>query len=362
VSEHDRPQSDEEARSLWAGDDHIAKRPEGRPDPASRPPDPAGTKPLVDPESVVPQRAEGERGPLHAVASTPAAAPADAPASDAPSFGAPAFDAADAVAPEELEPAAAAAAGRAEPPHAPRFQFALGALIAVGIAAVAAVVAIAIGISNDSGSSATAGSTWSAWHPLEGAGDGPTQIAQHVSAEYRLPEGGQLVAVTGGPMEVAGLPLTVALREPMNQGGDIKLIDGKGVLFRMCGLGPKCSIDKGKPSTRRHLLLRREALELSLYAFHYLDGVENAVVFLPPRKGQDPTQALFFQKSDLAGALDHPLSATLTPSTPSVSSVAASPDAPLVNTITTRTLFQFSLTQANQDTRVFLVLDPLSGN
>jgi len=39
------------------------------------------------------------------------------------------------------------------------------------------------------------------------AGDGPTQIAEHVGREYRLPEGGQLVAVTGGPMEIAGLPL-----------------------------------------------------------------------------------------------------------------------------------------------------------
>jgi hypothetical protein len=353
VSEQDRPRTDDDGRTLWSGDDHTEARPEGRPDPASRPPDPAGTKPLVDPDSVRPQREEGEPpGPLHAVASVRATAPADA-AAEGDLAGA-------ATATAEHEPAAVATADHPdEPPHAPRFQFALGALIAVGVAAVAAVIAIAIGISNDPGSGTTLGSGWSAWRPVEGAGDGPTQIAQHVGHEYRLPEGGQLVAVTGGAMEIAGLPLTVALRQPVNQGGNIQLIDGKGVLFRMCGLGPKCAIDKGKPSTQRHLLLRREALELALYSFHYLDGVENAVVFLPPRKGQAPTQALFFQKGDLSSSLDRPLSATLTPATPSVGSVAASPDASLVNTITTRGLFQFSLTQANQDARAFLVLDPL---
>jgi hypothetical protein len=39
--------------------------------------------------------------------------------------------------------------------------------------------------------------------------------------------------------------------------------------------------------------------------------------------------------------------------------VTRSPDAQLVNTITTPKLFTFSFTQANQDARAFLVLDPL---
>jgi hypothetical protein len=204
------------------------------------------------------------------------------------------------------------------------------------------------------------GPSWSKWQPAAHGADGPTQIADHVGHEYRLPNGKQLVAVTGGPLEIAGLPVTVALRENASQGGDIKLIDGNGVLFRMCGLGAKCAISEGKASTKRHLLLRREALELALYSFRYL-SVDEAVVFLPPRKGKDPTQALFFRRDDkdLRNAVARPLDATLVRETPSVSGVTRSPDAQLVNTITTSKMFTFSFTQANQDARAFLVLDPL---
>ena len=148
------------------------------------------------------------------------------------------------------------------------------------------------------------------------------------------------------------------MRESADEGGDIKLFDGKGVLYRLCGLGPKCAIDRGKASTSRHLLLRREALELALYSFRYLD-VDQAVVFMPPKKGEDPTQALFFRRSDVGPAIDQPLRATLAPRAPSVKSVTKSPDAGLVNQLTSRTLYKFSLTQANQDNRAFLVLDPL---
>ncbi|HVI37480.1 MAG TPA: hypothetical protein VM684_14710, partial [Gaiellales bacterium] len=208
------------------------------------------------------------------------------------------------------------------------------------------------------------GPSWSKWAPNPNGADGPTQIADHVGHEYRLPNGKQLVAVTGGPLQIdvggVSLPVTVALRESAAQGGDIKLFNGNGVLFRMCGLGEKCAIAQGKASTSRHLLLRREALELALYSFRYL-AVDEAVVFLPPRKGQDPTQALFFRRedSDLRNAVARPLDATLVRETPSVSGVTRSPDAQLVQTITTSKLFTFSFTQANQDARAFLVLDPL---
>ena len=106
--------------------------------------------------------------------------------------------------------------------------------------------------------------------------------------------------------------------------------------------------------------LRREALELALYSFRYLP-VDETVVFLPPKKGSDPSQALFFRRSDadLRNAVVRPLSATLVSQTPSVAGVAQSPDAQLVQDITMAKLFHFSLTPANQEARAFLVLDPL---
>src|SRR5206468_12832213 len=69
---------------------------------------------------------------------------------------------------------------------------------------------------------------------------------------YRLSDGNQLVAVTGGPMEVAGLPMQIALRGNPANNGDISLLDGKGVLYRLCGLGPKCAIAEGKPRSEEH--------------------------------------------------------------------------------------------------------------
>jgi hypothetical protein len=329
-----------------------------RPDPRLRPPDPAGTQPKFDPESLLPRRSVASTAsPTGALWDPSATRPHD-----------PDFDAAADVATEdeehrapEPELVAAAADAPRESRYSPRFQFALGALLAVGAAGIVLLVALLVDHNKSTSSQAlNRGPSWSKWQPTPNGADGPTQIAEHVGKEYRLPNGKQLVAVTGGPLEIAGLPVTVAVREAASQGGDIKLIDGNGVLFRMCGLGDKCAITEGKASTKRHLLLRREALELALYAFRYL-SVDEAVVFLPPRKGKDPTQALFFRRDDqdLRNAVARPLDATLVRETPSVSGVTRSPDAQLVNTITTPKMFTFSFTQANQDARAFLVLDPL---
>ncbi|HEX2015583.1 MAG TPA: hypothetical protein VGN69_02730, partial [Solirubrobacteraceae bacterium] len=139
---------------------------------------------------------------------------------------------------------------------------------------------------------------------------------------------------------------------------NISLISGKGVLYRLCGLGPKCAIDQGKASTQRHLLLRREAVELALYSFRYISDVNQVVVFLPPRAGQDPSQAVFFRPGDVASELSQPLRDSLAPAAPSVTGVTRSPDAPLVSRLTATTLYSFSLTQSNQDASVYLVLRP----
>jgi hypothetical protein len=325
-------------------------------DPRLRPPDPAGTQPRWDPETLLPEKAEARPGgALWDPFATDDPEKADG---DTETVGAGDAQRAD---------AGVAVAVATDPPaskYAPRFQFVLGALLAVAAASIVLLVLVLLSPTDDKAQQAGAsGPAWSTWHPSPSGADGPTQIAEHVGQEYRLPNGKQMVAVTGGPLQIAGLPVTVAVRQSAAQGGDIKLFDGTGVLYRLCGLGDKCAITEGKASTKRHLLLRREALELALYSFRYLDGVDEAVVFLPPRKGQDPTQALFFRRSDtdLRNAVSRPLDATLVRQTPSVSSVTQSPDAQLVNTITTNKLFSFSFTQANQDARAFLVLDPLTG-
>ena len=291
----------------------------------SDPTDPAGTRPKVDRDALLPARIPP--------ADEPPPTDADPPTTPAPSLA--------------LEPHE-----RREPPHAARFQFILGALLAVGVVAIIALI-YAVGVGG--GNSDDGLASWSPWRPTADGTQGAQQIADHVGPEYRLAGGDQLALVTGGDLEIADLPMRVAMRD--SEGG-VSLVEGDAVLYRLCGLGPKCSIAKGKPSRSRHLLLRREALELSLYSFRYLRGIDQVVVFMPPPPGEDPNQALFFRRSDVASSLDAPLRTTLPVPPPTVKTVRRAPDAGLVNRLTTRGLFSFSLTQGNQDANVFLVLQP----
>jgi hypothetical protein len=205
-----------------------------------------------------------------------------------------------------------------ESPYRSRFGFLIGALIGVALAVVAGGVLLAAWTG---GSSVPTG--WSVWKPT--ADDrvaAVKQIAEHVGPRYRLGDGNQLVAVQSGPLEIADVPLSVAMRSSAN-GGDIQLIDGKGVMYTLNGLGPRGSITRGTPSKERHLLLRREALELALYTFRYRDDVDIVVALLPPApptqataQSEVPTQALFFRPGDLRGELEVPLRSTLAPTTP----------------------------------------------
>src|SRR4051794_14623572 len=310
---------------------------ENVPESGRHPQDPAGTQPRYDPEALLPSE----------------------PVPD---------DVVDADVVDEREaergdllPARRRTGGAAEPvaparhsTYAPRFHFLTGALVAVGLAALAGLVAfLVVPRGGDGGVQ-----HWSEWTPTTGGQAGAEQIAQHVSPQYRLPDGRQIVNVGVTGLEIQGVPLAVAVRQDPAQGGNIKVFDDDGIIYHLCGLGPSCAIDRGKASTQRGLLLRREALELALYSFRYLGSVHQVVVFMPPVKGKTPTQALFFREGDVAKELDRPLTASLSPRVPSVSDVKLSPDAPLVDQITAAKTFNFSLTGDQTSQRGFIVLDP----
>jgi hypothetical protein len=249
-----------------------------------------------------------------------------------------------------VEPAAAT-------PHATRFQVFSGVLIAVALAAVAAAFLAASGGGGRGGDD---GAPWAAFRPAsDGLDTGAREIADYVGGRYRLPNGQQIVAVTGGPMEIQGMPMRIAVRHSAADGGQIDVLDGRGVLYRLCGLGPKCAIATGKTSPERGLLLQREALELALYSFHDLKDVDNVVVFMPPKKGASPDRALHFQRGQVAGQLARPLRATLPALVPTPETIDRAPEKPFVETLTLGNIFKVSLTPANQDTSVFLVLDPV---
>jgi hypothetical protein len=259
--------------------------------------------------------------------------------------------------PEPARKAEVGFPGGPQPPstYAPRFRMITGALVGVAVGALAATGLLLAGGKPDKGPA------WSQWKPSDrGTKDGADQIARHVATGYRLPTGDQLVLVTGGPLRVAGLdlPVRIALDQSAGTGNadDISEVKGRTAMYQLCGLGPRCSINKGQPSKVRGLLLSREALELALYSFHYLNGVKNVVALLPPSPGKKPENALFFRKSDYEPSLQRPLAATLPSPPPTLNALPDSPEATLIKRLTDQKLFRYSF-QQSQDLSAFLVLN-----
>ena len=94
-------------------------------------------------------------------------------------------------------------------------------------------------------------------------------------------------------LDFEGIPLTVALRETPAQGGDIRVFNGDGLIYRCAGWAPTARSTSGKPSTQRLLLLRREALELALYSFRYLDVDRSSCSCRRRRRPSRPRRVFF---------------------------------------------------------------------
>ncbi len=129
------------------------------------------------------------------------------------------------------------------------------------------------------------------------------------------------------------------------------------VMYVLCGRGAVCSIPEGRESVERTQLLRREALELALYSFKFLDGIDNVLVLLPPRRGAQQANVVFLERDDLAPALDAPLGETLTaPITPGIGEVSVD-EARSIDRYTRTRVFQASPLQ-QQDGSLIMVLVP----
>jgi hypothetical protein len=213
---------------------------------------------------------------------------------------------------------------------------------------------------------------WSAWEPSGTTARRAAQIGDRVGDQYRLPSGKALIAVTyAGPPTVTGpdgstFQVRALAVQPDTTGGraeadDIDTINAVStVMYTLCGLGTACSIPEGKASSARAQLLRREALELALYSFRYLDGIDSTLVLLPPRPDGQAATAVFLERGDVRAELERPLDQTLTaPLTPSVGEIR--PDEQRVVDRTTRSrLYAYSYLQA-QDGSPVMVLTPALG-
>jgi hypothetical protein len=304
----------------------------------ARPWDPAGTQPKHDPDALLPDSPEPVLPPEAEVVESDAV---DEDGGD--------------LLPERR--AAAGAPALATPKksssYSPRFQFLTGALVAVGVAAIVGIAVLIIAPSTK-----TPEPPWSPWKPTASGTAGAAQIAEHVAPEYKE-SGQQLVKIDANDLSFQGIPLTVALQTGADQGGRIQIHSEKGVLYQLCGLTSTCAIDQGKSSTERFLLLRRAALELALYSFRYLHDVKQVVVLTPPKKGELPTVALYFQRNEVREELERPLTSSLAPRTPTVENVKVSPDTPLVKHVA-HGQYLFTLNGQGFNNGGLLVLKPYS--
>ena len=153
-------------------------------------------------------------------------------------------------------------------------------------------------------------SPWSEWKPTAPPDLRPKEIANRVAAAYRQSNGRRLVdVVTGDPFQAAITEVaTPAVGAGL--GRDTPVYDPSRIrMFSLCGQGKNCSVP-GTPSYERTLLLHREAVELALYTFKYVD-TDGVVEFLPGTVTTRPNLAFFFRRSEVEPFLSQPLRSTL---------------------------------------------------
>jgi hypothetical protein len=245
------------------------------------------------------------------------------------------------------------------------FRFML-AYVVLGLLLAGAAVGFGLLMVTETGSESGGGGGgdgWSDWKPTATGEAGVDQIASFVSERYRLPSGRQLVAVVADePLVQNQIPVsTVAIEEGSKdaEGNPNYTVHDTGgdYMYVLCGLGQNCAIPEGTASVERHRLLRREALELALYTFRYLSGVDSIIAFLPPRRGQQPSSLLYFRKGDFNDHLSRPLRETLKGEKPPPMDQIPETERRVIDQLTTKNLFKYEFTQA-PDASAILVLTP----
>jgi hypothetical protein len=216
-------------------------------------------------------------------------------------------------------------------PHKHHFRLAYGVLALAFWVSVGGLVLL---LSRPNHSASVA---WSSWQPDTQGLDGAREIALTVSSRYMLSNGTQLVAVQEHSPQVQGLKLEAIGIRRLNSAGQIDPYIGlfganNTLIYAFCGLQTNCAIE-GPDNARSQRALRREALELSLYTFKYLHGVDQVVSLLQPTKAGGTT-AVFLRRSSLGPELQHPLRDTLPLASPPASDAANPKEAPVIDALT----------------------------
>jgi hypothetical protein len=199
---------------------------------------------------------------------------------------------------------------------------------------------------------------WSKWQPKAEGLTGAHEIAQRIGPRYQSANGTQLVAIQEHGPSVQGLHLEAVGVRRLGQSGQIDPYIGlfrtdRTLIYAFCGLQTNCSI--GSDASVQEQVLRREALELSLYAFKYLKNVDQVVSLVQTVK-DGGTSAVFLRKDDLRAELEHPLHETLPLQAPRVASPIGKREGKVVDALTLQNTFPAHY-ESLPDGDAILVLD-----
>ena len=238
------------------------------------------------------------------------------------------------------------------------------ALIYGGLAAVAVIAGVALVVVLQQPSKPKP-PPWSTWRPTSGSVTTMTkEIADHIAPKYKATgKGTQLVAVIPGSPEITKgtketKVSTIGFLASASAQCCNRVISTKGnIQAQFCGLGTECSISAGKSTAPRERLVRREALEMALYTFKYVPGVNAVIAYLPPPAGQNPTSLLYLERSNLSKELHQPLKLTLPLDKPPLPAEQDAKEKATIDRLTLPVLYSFQV-QALQDGTEALVLTP----
>jgi hypothetical protein len=242
-----------------------------------------------------------------------------------------------------------------------RFGFALGALLGAGIGAL--VLFVTLLTTNEEPGAGLLAKNWSAWKPSSAeAVVAAPQIAEHVARRYRGQDKSQLGEVKS---RVFDTDSPILLRP---RGGDIQQPQGPGIIYTFNGLGESGKVKDGKASRARTLVQRREALELALYSFRYVDDITIVVVLFaadeePAADEEEQAsaagrkmEAVFYRPGDLLPQLQVPLGMTLAKGAPAVNGFKGA-EATRVDGLTRMNVFSATYQFSVPDQTIYLVLD-----
>lgn len=209
---------------------------------------------------------------------------------------------------------------------------------------------------------------WSAWEPTGSRLAKVRQIADRIPKAYRGENGKQLtvslVSSLAVPTETGELPVRAVFVRPDTSKGlaeedDIARYDGSDVVsFGLCGADSKeqCEIAAGTASEERFTLLRRQALELSLYTLKYVDDVDSVIVFMPPNQKGQSNGTVFLRRSDVADELERPLTSLLPTARPRLGALGSLEEGAILRLTQPRTYA--AQVQPSPDGSFILVLTP----